>query len=105
VVHARRHAEGATWRCPERRLARAIESLVLLNQTVAQMLRAGLPSDWHVGDKTGAATHANNDIAIVWPPRREPLLVAAYYMAEKINTAERKAVLAEVGRIVASSTT
>lgn len=81
-----------------------LSSWLMLNQTGAQTLRAGLPSDWRVGDKTGAATHANNDIAIVWPPRREPLLVAAYYMAGKIDTAERKSVLAEVGRIVASST-
>jgi len=77
----------------------------MLNQTGAQTLRAGLPSDWRMGDKTGAASHANNDIAIAWPPQREPWLIAAYYMAEKIDTAERKAVLAEVGRIVASSAT
>lgn len=81
-----------------------LSSWLMLNQTGAQTLRAGLPSDWRVGDKTGAATHANNDIAVVWPPRREPLLVAAYYMAEKIDAAERKSVLANVGRIIASST-
>lgn len=77
----------------------------VLNQTGAQTLRAGLPSDWRVGDKTGGASHASNDIAIAWPPQREPWLIAAYYTTEKIDTAERKAVLAEVGRIVASSAT
>lgn len=80
-----------------------LSSSLRLKRTGAQTLRAGLPSDWRVGDKTGAASHANNDIAIVRPPQRAPLLVAAYYMAEKADTADRKAVLAEVGRIIAST--
>lgn len=79
-----------------------LTSWMLLNQTGAQTLRAGLPSNWRIGDKTGNADNANNDIAIVWPPQRKPLLVTAYYMADKIDVAERKAVLAEVGKVVAS---
>ncbi|RJS91829.1 class A beta-lactamase [Salinisphaera sp. Q1T1-3] len=73
-----------------------------LNQTGAQALRAGLPANWSVGDKTGSASNANNDIAIVWPPGRKPLLVTAYYVAETQDTSARKRVLADVGRIVAS---
>lgn len=79
-------------------------SWFLLNQTGAQSLRVGLPSDWRLGDKTGAATPANNDVAIVWPPDRAPLLVTAYYIANKSDTSRRKAVLAEVGRLVATLT-
>lgn len=75
-------------------------------QTGLQSLRAGFPSGWKVGDKTGQwdgnGIGANNDIAIVWPPRRKPLLVAAYYMNRTTDPAGRKAVLAEVGRIVAT---
>lgn len=71
-------------------------------KTGADSLHAGLPSDWRIGDKTGSGTHANNDIAIVWPPNRKPLLVTAYYMSHTTDVAARKAVLAEVGGIVAS---
>ncbi|HEX5961632.1 MAG TPA: class A beta-lactamase [Rhodanobacteraceae bacterium] len=75
-------------------------------QTGLQSLRAGMPKDWRTGDKTGQwdgnGTGANNDIAIVWPPRRKPILVAAYYMNDTTEPASRKTVLAEVGRIVAS---
>ena len=75
-------------------------------QTGLQSLRAGMPTGWHVGDKTGQwdghGSHANNDIAIVWPPHRKPLLVTAYYMANTAEVAARKAVLADVGRIVAA---
>lgn len=42
-------------------------------------LRAGLPSDWVVGDKTGTGVNgAANDVAIAWPPGRSPVLIAAY---------------------------
>lgn len=42
-------------------------------------LRAGLPPDWVVGDKTGTGVNgAANDVAIVWPPDRPPILIAAY---------------------------
>lgn len=75
-------------------------------QTGLQSLRAGLPSGWRIGDKTGQwddeKTGANNDIAIIWPPGRKPLLVTAYYMTRTTDVAARKAVLAQVGRIVAT---
>ena len=57
---------------------------------------------WREGDKTGQGLQANNDIAILWPPRRKPLLVAAYYMTDHTDFKARKAVLADVGRIVAA---
>src|SRR5690348_820971 len=75
-------------------------------QTGLQSLRAGMPKGWRVGDKTGQwdgnGSGANNDIAIIWPPDRKPLLVTAYYMNHTTDPSTRKAVLAEVGRIVAA---
>lgn len=75
-------------------------------QTGLQSLHAGLPSGWRIGDKTGQwdgdGIGANNDIAIVWPPDRKPLLVTTYYMTRTTDVAARKAVLAEVGRIAAT---
>lgn len=74
-------------------------------QTGLQSLRAGISKDWRVGDKTGQwdgnGVGANNDIAIIWPPDRKPVLVTAYYMNHATEPSIRKAVLAEVGRIVA----
>ena len=73
------------------------------NRTGDARLRAGLPADWRVGEKTGSGGHAShNDVGIAWPPGRAPLLVAAYYAeAEGTTPEERDAVLADVGRIVA----
>ena len=75
-------------------------------QTGLRSLRAGMPKGWQVGDKTGQwdgnGSGANNDIAIIWPPQRKPILVAAYYMNHTTEPSTRRAVLAEVGHIVAS---
>src|ERR1051326_2689529 len=43
------------------------------NTTGNDRIRAGLPKEWRVGDKTGTGPHAaTNDIAIAWPPGRAP---------------------------------
>lgn len=71
-------------------------------QTGAYSLRAGLPAGWREGDKTGSngAGGTLNDVAIVWPPSRKPLLVAAYYDHAAATAAQRSAALAAAGRIV-----
>ena len=44
------------------------------NTTGAARIRAGVPADWQVGDKTGTGDYGTaNDIAVLWPPRRSPV--------------------------------
>ena len=74
------------------------------NTTGDQKLRAGLPSDWRVGDKTGAgANNASNDVAVIWPRHRAPLIVTVYYTDSKASAEQVNAVMAEVGRWVAGT--
>ncbi|HET9982020.1 MAG TPA: class A beta-lactamase [Longimicrobiales bacterium] len=71
------------------------------NTTGAAKLRAGLPGHWRVGDKTGMGEHgATNDVAIVWPARGAPLLVAAYLTESMVPVDARNEALADVGRLV-----
>ncbi len=54
---------------------------LVANTTGGTRLRAGLPTGWKVGDKTGTGGHGSvNDIAIVWPVRSRPgpLLIASF---------------------------
>ncbi|QGZ65133.1 class A beta-lactamase [Paraburkholderia acidisoli] len=76
---------------------------LVANQTGDARLRAGLPKDWRVGDKTGTGDRGTaNDVAIVWPPNRAPLLVTAYLTgALHATPAQRDATLAKVGALVA----
>ncbi|PAF37424.1 class A beta-lactamase [Terribacillus saccharophilus] len=47
------------------------------NTTGDALIRAGVPKDWEVGDKTGAGSYGTrNDIAILWPPDEEPIVLA-----------------------------
>ena len=46
------------------------------NTTGDKKVRAGVPRDWRVGDKTGSgANNASNDVAVLWPTHRAPLIV------------------------------
>jgi beta-lactamase class A len=48
------------------------------NTTGAGLIRAGVPGDWVVGDKTGTGGiyGIRNNIAVVWPPDAAPIVVA-----------------------------
>jgi beta-lactamase class A len=74
------------------------------NKTGEERLRAKLPHDWRAGDKTGSnGGDTTNDIAIIWPPHRAPVLITAYLTECPGTEAKRGAVLAEVGGLVASA--
>lgn len=68
--------------------------------TGGRRLKAGLPADWRIGDKTGSNRSDANDVGIVWPPGRPPLLVAAYLSDSPAEPAAREACLADVGRLL-----
>lgn len=72
-------------------------------------LRAGFPTSWRVGDKTGSGGQRNsvgandtrNDIAAAWRGSGSPLIVAAYLTGSKLSSTRTDATLAAVGRIIA----
>ena len=77
---------------------------LVATKTGAARLRAGLPSDWRVGDKTGTGNHGStNDVAIVWPAGHGPLVIAVYLTETTAPTAAGEAIIADVARLVASS--
>ncbi|MEU4319515.1 class A beta-lactamase [Nocardia fluminea] len=47
------------------------------SKTGAKRIKAGLPTDWIVGDKTGTPAYGSAlDVAVAWPPNRAPLVLA-----------------------------
>jgi beta-lactamase class A len=71
-------------------------------RTGANKLRRGFPASWREGDKTGSGDNATaNDVAIVWPPGRAPLIVAAYFTNSHAPGALQDAALPDVARVVA----
>ncbi|MER5949827.1 class A beta-lactamase [Streptomyces sp. NPDC001904] len=64
------------------------------NTTGDTTIRAGVPKGWIVGDKTGTGFYfgARDDIAVIWPPGRKPLVMAilTYREGAKDGTADDK---------------
>jgi beta-lactamase class A len=70
--------------------------------TGAERIRAGVPADWRVGDKTGTGSHGTaNDIAVLWPPHRAPLVLAVYTTQPAPDAKPRSDIVAAASRIVA----
>jgi beta-lactamase class A len=69
------------------------------NRVGDELLRAGIPDDWSIGDKTGAGGFGSRSIAaVLWPPRREPLIVTIYITETEATFDERNAAIATIGR-------
>ena len=81
-----------------------LEDWMVTSETGRKRLRAGLPPDWGVGDKTGSGENgAANTIAIFRPPRRAPLFVAVYLADSGGSREERDAVHRDVAKSIAET--
>jgi beta-lactamase class A len=81
-----------------------LKAWMLANKTGGGRLRAGLPGDWAVGDKTGSGEFGTtNDVGVIWPPGRAPIVVTIYFTETKAALEQRIAVLASVGRAIADA--
>lgn len=70
-------------------------------KTADHRIRAGLPKGWKSGGKTGTGQNGStNDIAILWPAGRKPVLLTVYYTGSKAGMGEREGAIADVARIV-----
>lgn len=73
------------------------------NTTGANRIRAGVPVDWQVADKTGTGDYGTAaDVAIVYPINRAPIFIAIYMTQDKKDAEVREDLLAAATRIVVS---
>lgn len=70
-------------------------------KTGKDLLRAGLPGDWTVGDKTGNnGADVVGDIAVAWPKPDRPLVICVYTQGGSATAPHLRRLLAEIGRFV-----
>ena len=75
------------------------------NETGDARLRAGLPENWRVGDKTGTCNaRTANDVGIAWPPSGKPVLIAVYLAESDASPEAQNTAIADVARAVAKAT-
>ncbi len=81
-----------------------LEDWLLASETGLYRLRAGVPATWRIGHKTGTGPYGTaNDVAVLYPPGRAPLIAACYLTQGAGDDAKRDAVLADVGRAIAAT--
>ena len=84
-----------------RRSRNQLAAWLVACQTGGAKLRATLPSDWRVGDKTGSGGFGtSNDIAVIWPPERKPLIVCVYLTETKAGSNNSDKTIAAVSSTV-----
>jgi beta-lactamase class A len=76
---------------------------MVASKTGDKRLRAGLPQGWRVGDKTGTGNGSVNDIAIVWPEGKPPVLIASYMTQTPAELKQGDAIHADVARAIAGA--
>lgn len=71
------------------------------NEVGGPLLRAGIPADWRIGDRTGAGGHGTRGIvAVLWPPQRAPLVAAIYITETDAAMDRRNAAIAALGAVL-----
>ena len=76
-----------------------LEDWMQHNETGTLMIRAGVPKTWTVADKTGRCGNgATNDVAIIRPPGRAPIVVAIYSIGSTSSADDHASTLAEIAR-------
>ncbi len=79
-----------------------LEGWLIKNTTGDKRLRAGLPSTWQIGDKTGTGPKngATGDVAIARPPNRAPILIVVYTVESSASSDKINQAFADVGKVV-----
>jgi beta-lactamase class A len=74
----------------------------LKNNTTGDLkIRAGVPKDWVVGDKTGSGAYGTtNDIGVIWPPKCQPIVLVIYLTHDKKDAKKPDETIATITQMV-----
>lgn len=74
------------------------------NTTGATVIRAAVPGDWVVGDKTGSGHYGGrNDIAVLWPPNRAPIAMAVMTSRSEQRAKPVDALIVDAARVAVAA--
>jgi beta-lactamase class A len=73
-------------------------------KTGGARLRAGIPKDWRIGEKTGSGDRGTaNDVGILWPPARKPVVVTAFITGSVATQDRCSAAIVDVARAIVNA--
>jgi beta-lactamase class A len=70
------------------------------NETGDLLIRAGAPENWTVQDKSGHSDAIQNDIAVVTPPDRRPIVISVMTETDDPSSEDGSALVAAVAEVV-----
>ncbi len=75
------------------------------NSITDDLIKAGVPKDWKVVDKSGAGINygMRNDIAVIFPPNRKPIVVAIMTRRNEAGARYDNELVADVTRMIFSA--
>ena len=74
------------------------------NTTGLNSIKAGLPAEWIVADKTGSGDYGTtNDVAVIWPKNHAPVILTTYFTQPEKDASARKDVLASAAKLIAEA--
>lgn len=67
------------------------------NTTGDNRIRAGVPKDWIVGDKTGTCSYGTtNDVGIIWPKNCAPIIISVFYTQQSQNALPKDQIIRKI---------
>lgn len=74
------------------------------NKVGGPLLRAGVPEDWTMADRTGAGGFGTRGVvAVIWPPKRAPLIAAVYVTETEASMEDSNTAIVMIGKAIAAS--
>ncbi len=83
-----------------------LEAWMTATETGDTLVRADLPPDWVVGDKSGSGGHGTrNDLAIVRPPGRAPIIISVMSSRDERSAERDDRLIAEAAAAIVAALT
>nr|WP_116246782.1 class A beta-lactamase [Nocardiopsis sp. FIRDI 009] len=90
---------------PEDRRAVLVD-MMRSNTTGDDLIRAGAPEGWAVGDKTGACGYGTrHDIGVLWPPEGDPVVLAVMSSRDEAGAGYDDALVARATEVAVGALT
>ncbi|SHJ46071.1 beta-lactamase class A [Nocardiopsis flavescens] len=75
-------------------------AMMRANTTGDDLIRAGVPEGWRVGDKTGACGYGTrHDIGVLWPPAGDPVVLAVMSSRDEAGAGYDDALVAQAAAL------
>ena len=74
---------------------------LIANEVGGPLLRAAIPTDWRIADRTGAGGFGTRGVvAMMWPPKKAPIVTAIYLTETAATMDQRNAAIADIGKAI-----